>query len=79
MQSALASTFMQAAVGDPADIANLQEFLGGDATLDIPEEDPYSRPWRDYNKWLTNYFDRMGGVIGNPLNDYDQAYRDVNN
>lgn len=79
MQSALASTFMQAGVGDPADIAKLQTFLGGDAALDIPEEDPYSKPWRDYNSWLTNYFDRMGGVIGNPLNDYDIAYRDVNN
>lgn len=77
MQSALASVFLQNGIGDPADWARLQPFLHGDTQLDIPKEDTSSTDWTRYQTAMTNYFDRLGGVINNPLGDYDQAYRDV--
>ncbi|BBY31272.1 EspA/EspE family type VII secretion system effector [Mycolicibacterium sediminis] len=77
MQSALASTFMQHGIGDPADIARLAPHLHGDNQLDIPPEELNNRDRRIYEPALTNYFDRLGGVINNPIGDYDKAYRDV--
>ncbi|MGH3644904.1 MAG: hypothetical protein ACRDUX_38475, partial [Mycobacterium sp.] len=78
MKSALASTFMAHNIGDPGDLAILRGHDDdGDGQLDIPQPGPYGDQRPNYQEDLDAYYNRLGGVVSNPLNDYDKAYRDV--
>ncbi len=78
MKSALASTFMAHDIGDPGDLAILRGHdSDGDGQLDIPASSPYGIDRPAYQGHLEDYFNHLDDVISNPLDDYDQAYRDV--
>jgi hypothetical protein len=77
MRSALASTFMAHNFGDPGDINALREFdTNGDGILEPPDSQPYGDRTK-FDDVLQAYYNRLGGVVGNPLDLYEQAYRDV--
>jgi hypothetical protein len=78
MKSALASTFMAHNIGDPGDLEALRSFdTNGDGQLDIPPSDAYDERWSRYQIHISDYYGHLDNVISNPLNTYDQAYRDV--
>jgi hypothetical protein len=78
VKSALASTFIEHNIGNPADIERLRAFdVNGDGQIDVPRFDPYDGKQSDYQGKLTDYYSHLDDVIGDPLNGYDQAYRDV--
>ncbi|MGV0743581.1 TPR repeat region-containing protein [Mycolicibacterium sp. XJ870] len=78
MRSALASVFLGHNIGDPGDAALLRSFdKNGDGQLEIPNEDPYNPAWPRYQNALENYYSRLSDNISDPLDAYDEAYRDA--
>jgi hypothetical protein len=78
MRSALASTFIAHGIGDPRDLEMLRGYdLDGDGLIDVPPGQMYKTARNDYVIALDRFYGHLDDVISDPLQGYDQAYRDV--
>ena len=78
MRSALASTFLQHGLGNPADLEAMQQWdMNGDGELEIPPEGLYEQKHSKFVGNLSDYFSHLDDAVSDPLGAYDQAYRDV--
>ena len=76
MRAALASAFIANGIGDPVDIDGLRSYLGTAGTDPIPAG-LYSAVHADFERQLDEFFQHLDDSVSHPLDDYDQAYRDV--
>jgi len=77
MRAALASAFIANGIGDPVDIDGLRPYLSGDGPDHVHAYGVYAEERADFDRRLIAFFQHLDDSVSHPLDDYDQAYRDV--